>query len=49
LGLKGKALGVATSRRGVWGVAAQPELHQALSNAVLRRYSFLFPSELATT
>jgi group II intron reverse transcriptase/maturase len=49
LGLKGKALGVATSRRGAWGVAAQPELHQALSNAVLRQHGFLFPSELATT
>jgi len=47
LGIKGKALGVATSRRGAWGVAAQPELHQALSNAVLRRHGFLFPSTLA--
>lgn len=49
LGLKGKALGVATSRRGAWRVAAQPELHQALSKSVLRRYGFLFPSELAAT
>ena len=47
LGVKGKALGVATSRRGAWGVAAQPELHQALSNSVLRRHGFLFPSTLA--
>jgi RNA-directed DNA polymerase len=47
LGLKGKALGVATSRRGAWGVAAQPELHQALSNAALHRHGFLFPSTLA--
>ena len=47
LGLKGKALGVAASRRGAWGVAAQPELHQALNNAALRRYGFLFPSTLA--
>ena len=46
LGLKGKDLGVASSRRGAWGVAKQPELHQALSNAVLRRV-FLFPSVLA--
>lgn len=38
LGLTGAALGVATSRRGAWRVAAQPELHQALSNSVLRRY-----------
>jgi group II intron reverse transcriptase/maturase len=47
LGLTGTALGVATSSRGAWRVAAQPELHQALSNRVLRRYGFLFPSDLA--
>jgi RNA-directed DNA polymerase len=47
LGLTGPALGVATSRRGAWRVAAQPELHQALSNSVLRRYGFLCPSDLA--
>jgi len=49
LGLTGTALGVATSRRGAWRVAAQPELHQALSNSVLRRYGFLLPSNLAAT
>jgi group II intron reverse transcriptase/maturase len=49
LGLTGVALGVATSRRGAWRVAAQPELHKALSNSVLRRYGFLFPSDLAAT
>jgi RNA-directed DNA polymerase len=48
LGLKGTALGVATSSRGAWGVAAQPELHQALSNSALRRYGFLVPSDLAS-
>jgi RNA-directed DNA polymerase len=47
LGIKGKALGVATSSRGAWGVAAQPELQRALSNSVLRRHGFLFPSTLA--
>lgn len=47
LGLKGKALGVATSRRGAWGVAAQPELHQALNNTALSRHGFLFPLTLA--
>jgi len=47
LGLRGKALGVATSSRGAWGIAKQPELHQALNNAVLRRYGFLLPSDLA--
>jgi RNA-directed DNA polymerase len=49
LGLRGRALGVATNRRGAWGVAAQPELHQALSNTVLGRYGFLFLSTLAAT
>src|SRR5216683_6070066 len=49
LGLRGSALGVATSRRGAWRVAAQPELHQALSNTALRRTGFLFPSDLAAT
>jgi group II intron reverse transcriptase/maturase len=49
LGIKGKALGVATSSRGAWRIAAQPELHQALSNAVLRRHGFLFPLSLAVT
>jgi group II intron reverse transcriptase/maturase len=47
LGLTGTALGVATSGRGAWRVAAQPELHRALSNSVLRRHGFLFPSTLA--
>jgi len=47
LGLTGTALGVATLSRGAWRVAAQPELHQALSNSVLRQYGFLFPSTIA--
>jgi RNA-directed DNA polymerase len=47
LGLSGKALGVASSNRGAWGIAKQPELHQALNNTVLRRYGFLLPSDLA--
>jgi RNA-directed DNA polymerase len=46
LGLEGKDLGVATSRRGAWRIAKQPELHKALSNKVLRNL-FLFPSTLA--
>jgi RNA-directed DNA polymerase len=48
LGLKGTALGVATSNRGAWRVGAQPERHRALSNSVLRRYGFLVPSDLAS-
>ena len=47
LGITEPALGVASSRRGAWRVAAQPELHRALSNSVLRRYGFLFPLDLA--
>jgi len=47
LGLSGRALGVASSSRGAWGVAKQPELHQALTNAVLRQRGFLLPSDLA--
>jgi RNA-directed DNA polymerase len=49
LGVRGQALGVATSRRGAWRVAKQPELHRALSNATLRRYGFLLPSDLAVS
>jgi len=49
LGLRGRALGVATTSRGAWGVAKQPELHRALSNTTLRRYGFLMPSELAVS
>ena len=47
LGVRGASLGVATSSRGAWRVAGQPELKWGLSNAILRRYGFLFPSELA--
>ena len=47
LGLCGSALGVATTSRGAWGVAKQPELHRALNNATLRRHGFLLPSDLA--
>lgn len=47
LGLKGVALGVATSRRGAWRVANQPELTKALSNDTLRKAGFIFPSWLA--
>jgi RNA-directed DNA polymerase len=46
LGVTGSALGVATSRRGAWRVAAQPELQRALSNSILRNHGFLFPLDL---
>ena len=47
LGIQGSALGVAASSRGAWRVAAQPEMHKALSKSVLMRYGFLLPSDLA--
>jgi group II intron reverse transcriptase/maturase len=47
LGVRGKSLGVATSRRGAWRIANQPEMKWALSNATFRRHGFVFPSELA--
>lgn len=47
LGVTGQSLGVAASGRGAWRIARQPELQQALSNSTLRRYGFLFPSDLA--
>jgi hypothetical protein len=47
LGVTGASLGVATSSRGAWGVAGQPELQWGLRNSVLRRHGFLLPSDLA--
>jgi group II intron reverse transcriptase/maturase len=47
LGLRGRLLKVAHSSKGAWPIAASPSLHTALSNAVLRRYGFVMPSDLA--
>jgi RNA-directed DNA polymerase len=48
LGITGsRDLGVAYSSRGAWAVSQQPVLNTALSKAVLRKYGFLFPSDLA--
>jgi len=47
LGLKGRLLKVASSSRGAWRIATSPSLHTGLSNAVLRRYRLLVPSDLA--
>jgi len=47
LGMSGRQLLVAASRRGAWRIAASPTLHTALSNAVLRKWGFLMPSDLA--
>jgi RNA-directed DNA polymerase len=47
LGLRGRMLKVAQSSRGAWHVAGNGSLQTALSNARLRRYGFLMPSDLA--
>ena len=49
LGLRGRLLKVAHSGRGAWRIAATGGLQTALSNAVLRRYGFVMPSQLAVT
>ena len=48
LGLSGRLLKVAHSSKGAWRIAASPSLQTALSNAVLRRYGFWMPSDLAS-
>jgi len=47
LGLKGRQLKVASSSRGAWRIARSPSLQTALANAVLKRYGFVMPSDLA--
>jgi group II intron reverse transcriptase/maturase len=47
LGLAGRMLKVAQSSRGAWRIARTGSLNAALNNAVLRRYGFLLPSDLA--
>jgi RNA-directed DNA polymerase len=47
LGLRGRMLKVAESSRGAWHLAGTGSLQTALSNAILRRYGFLMPSDLA--
>lgn len=49
LGLSGRHLKVASSSRGAWRIAVSPSLHLALSNAVLRQYGLLVPSDLAAS
>lgn len=49
LGLSGRQLKVAHSSKGAWRIAASPSLQTALRNAVLRRYEFWMPSDLAAT
>lgn len=47
LGLRDKLIRSANSSRGAWRMARHPAMHQALSNARLRQYGFLMPSDLA--
>ena len=49
LGLRGRLLKAAHSSRGSWRMARTTSLQTALSNAVLRRYGFVMPSDLAAT
>lgn len=49
LGLKGRLLKVADSSRGAWHIARTGSLNKALSNAVLKLWGFLMPSDLAAT
>ena len=46
LGLKPHYWASARSSKGDWRMARSPALQAALSNATLRRYAFLMPSEL---
>jgi group II intron reverse transcriptase/maturase len=47
LGLSERLAKVAHSSRGAWSMARNGSLQTALSNAVLRRYGFVMPSDLA--
>jgi group II intron reverse transcriptase/maturase len=47
LGLRGRMLKAAQSSRGAWHMARTGSVQAALSNATLRRYGFLLPSDLA--
>jgi group II intron reverse transcriptase/maturase len=47
LGIKGRDLDAAGSKRGAWAAAKGPVMQNALRNAVLRQFGFLFPSDLA--
>ncbi len=42
-GIRGRALGLASSRRGAWSIAKCPILQQALNNATLYRYGLIIP------
>jgi RNA-directed DNA polymerase len=46
LGLRGRILGMASSRLGAWALAKQAVLHRSLPNARLHAWGFLTPSDL---
>lgn len=47
LGIRGRLLKAASSSKGAWPMAKNGAVHTALNNAVLRRYGFVMPSDLA--
>lgn len=47
LGIQNRLLRTAYSSKGAWAMAFNGAMHKALSNAVLRRYGFVMPSDLA--
>ena len=49
LGIRGRGLKMAQSSLGAWRASLAPSVQAALSNATLRKYKFLLPSELAAT
>jgi group II intron reverse transcriptase/maturase len=49
LGLRGRLLQAARSSKGAWAMARNGAMHKALNNALLRRYGFVMPSDLAVT
>jgi len=49
LGIRGRGLKMAQSSLGAWRASVAPSVQAALSNATLRKYKFLLPSELAAT
>jgi len=49
LGIRGRGLKMAHSSLGAWRASLAPSVQAALSNATLRKYKFLLPSELAAT
>jgi RNA-directed DNA polymerase len=47
LGLQGRLLQVAFSSKGAWHISRTASVQKALSNAVLQKFGFLMPSDLA--